>query len=346
MRKTGAALTVLLLLLSTGCTALAKSAKIVAIAVETIGADPFFELPIPEKPITPGPDGGLRPGDTPGLYGGSLRKQTCDKALLTRFLTDPKNLAKATAWAAVRRIPVKGIRDYIRKLTPVILRNDTLVRNHGFADGVSTAMDALLQAGIGVLADDQGQPVVKCNCGNPLAEPQATLDDIQPDIIVQPEWSLRFEKRKATRVKPSKSRRIRAFSLLNVDTGKGIRRPAGSEGRDDMELPSAAPAILGRWQSGEPASVVEVTVTGENAYSGVLADDLTITDDCTVSAGTRTWTVEGRDPDYTGSLYFIDIDTFEPQNPVPARWRVIDQNRITMCATVLGQEQCVDLTRA
>ncbi|GAA0995721.1 hypothetical protein GCM10009555_090280 [Acrocarpospora macrocephala] len=345
MRKTAAALTVLLLLLSTGCVALAKSVEIIAIAVETIGEDPFFELPIPEKPITPGPTGGLRPGDTPGLYGGSLRKRTCDKALLTRFLTDPRNLAKATAWAAVRKIPVKGIRDYIKKLTPVILRNDTLVRNHGFAGGVSTAVDALLQAGIGVLADDQGQPVVKCNCGNPLAEPQATLDDVQPDIIVQPEWRLRFDKRKATRVKPPK-RRIRAFSLLNVDTGKGIRRPVGSDGRDDKTLPSAEPAILGRWQSGEPASVVEVTATGEQAYAGTLADDLTVTDDCTVSAGTRTWTVKGRDPDYTGSLYFIDLGTCEPQNPVPARWRVIDQNRITMCATVLGQEQCVELTRA
>jgi hypothetical protein len=44
----------------------------------------------------------------------------------------------------------------------VLLRSDTVVTNHGFANGCSTTIPAVLQAGTAVLVDDKGVPVTKC----------------------------------------------------------------------------------------------------------------------------------------------------------------------------------------
>lgn len=43
---------------------------------------------------------------------------------------------------------------YVARLTPVILRTDTFVTNHGFAQGRATVVPAVLQAGTAVLVDD------------------------------------------------------------------------------------------------------------------------------------------------------------------------------------------------
>lgn len=107
----------------------------------------------------------------PGLYGGSGDSAVCDPAKLSRFLV--ANPDKAKAWAGVLRIKPGDIGTYVARLTPVILRTDTAVTNHGFKNGEATSIPAVLQAGTAVLVDDRGTPVVKCGCGNPLtAAPQ------------------------------------------------------------------------------------------------------------------------------------------------------------------------------
>jgi len=53
----------------------------------------------------------------------------------------------------------------------VVLRYDTRVTNHGFANGVATPYQSVLQAGTAVLVDRFGVPRARCYCGNPLLPP-------------------------------------------------------------------------------------------------------------------------------------------------------------------------------
>ena len=87
--------------------------------------------------------GGAVSGGEPGLYGGT-RENTCDRAAMIRFLQeDPE---RGAAFAAVEGIAPAAIPDYVTGLTPVTLRSDTAVTNHGFADGHVTPFQAVLQA--------------------------------------------------------------------------------------------------------------------------------------------------------------------------------------------------------
>jgi hypothetical protein len=163
-------------------------------------------------------------GSDVGLYGGSLDYQVCDREQLVDFLGD--NADKARAFADVLDIDVDEIPDYIADLTPVILRGDTRVTNHGFADGQATELQSVLEAGTAVLVDGEGIPRVKCYCGNPLTEPievasptytgddwngwdpanvQVTFVDVDVDIFV----------------------------ITDVINGGRFNRPRGTDGDDD-----------------------------------------------------------------------------------------------------------------
>lgn len=137
------------------------------------GDDPFTaSVAIFERPVAP--DATLVSttpvdGGTPGLYGGTQDQRSCDPTALVDFLN--RNPDKAAAWARVLDITPAGIADHVAALTPVVLRVDTRVTNHGFADGVATPRQSVLQAGTAVLVDDTGTPRVRCACGNPLTEP-------------------------------------------------------------------------------------------------------------------------------------------------------------------------------
>ncbi|WP_457032554.1 DUF6777 domain-containing protein [Kitasatospora sp. P5_F3] len=116
-----------------------------------------------------GTDGRTVQGSDPGLYGGSQQTASCDVPRLAEFLN--ANQDKARAWAAVAGIEPAAIGDYLRSLTSVVLRVDTRVTNHGFANGVATPYQAVLQSGTAVLIDARGLPRVRCACGNPLLPP-------------------------------------------------------------------------------------------------------------------------------------------------------------------------------
>lgn len=122
-------------------------------------------------------------GSLPGLYGGTLNYATCDAAKLVSFLQ--ANPGKVAAWAGVLGIPTTQIGAYVSHLTPVLLRTDTRVTNHGYANGHATTLQSVLQAGTAVFVDRYGQPVVKCYCGNPLTPP--TL--YQAPVYVGPRWT-------------------------------------------------------------------------------------------------------------------------------------------------------------
>ncbi|MFJ9521784.1 DUF6777 domain-containing protein [Kitasatospora sp. NPDC101801] len=108
-------------------------------------------------------------GSDPGLYGGSRQVASCDVPRLAEFLG--ANPDRARAWAAVEGIDPGAVGDYLRALTSVVLRVDTRVTNHGFANGAATPYQAVLQSGTAVLIDAEGLPRVRCACGNPLLPP-------------------------------------------------------------------------------------------------------------------------------------------------------------------------------
>jgi serine/threonine protein kinase len=150
-------------------------------ATGTPGQDPFSgTVVVGNPPGTPsqtptgvtGGDVTTIPGDTPALYGGSHNEHVCDRQKLASFLQ--QNPDKAAAWAGVLNINLADIPTYIATLTPMQLRADTRVTNHGYVDGHATTLQSVLQAGTAVLVDAQGRPRVRCGCGNPLLDPVAT----------------------------------------------------------------------------------------------------------------------------------------------------------------------------
>ncbi|WP_242906820.1 DUF6777 domain-containing protein [Actinomadura terrae] len=197
--------------------------------------------------------GGTRDGDTPGLYGGTRRAASCDQSKLIAFLqADP---AKAKAWAGVQGIPVSDIPRYVSRLTPVLLRTDTLVTNHGWRDGAATSAPAVLQAGMGVLINGYGVPTVKCNCGNPLTQPEKKIKTGGASYRGR-SWP-GFQKGKVTRIRPRDSQKgtIETFVLVDPGATMGFERPRATAGALDgpptdlppeetVESPSDSPAPI------------------------------------------------------------------------------------------------------
>ncbi|SES23819.1 hypothetical protein SAMN04487983_103765 [Streptomyces sp. yr375] len=125
----------------------------------------------PSPAATPGNTVPGVSGGQPGLYGGTLNVSSCDVELQIKYLQqDP---AKNKAFASVAGVDPTQVPDYLRSLTPVQLRLDTRVTNHGYKDGAATAFQAVLQAGTAVMVDGRGLPRVRCACGNPLTPPVA-----------------------------------------------------------------------------------------------------------------------------------------------------------------------------
>jgi hypothetical protein len=147
------------------------------------GADPFtetsYETAQPPPVTDPGPDpAGVPPadpnqtrtvyGDTDGLFGGTRNESTCDGQGLINYLQQQP--AKAAAWASVPKISVDQIPTYIQQLTPVRLRSDTRVLDHGYVNGQAYSRQAVLQALTAVMVDKYGMPRVRCVSGSPLLD--------------------------------------------------------------------------------------------------------------------------------------------------------------------------------
>lgn len=167
-------------------------------------------------------------GDEVGLYGGTQDQTSCDPDQLVAFLEE--NDDKARAWADVQGIEVDDIADFVDDLTPVRLRADTRVTNHGFRDGRATEIQTVLQAGTAVLLDRTGLPRVRCACGNPL---------LAPDPV---SGTPRYEGTRWSGFSPQATQvvvvqqTVDVFVLVDVDTGERFERPAGTTGEDDRAV--------------------------------------------------------------------------------------------------------------
>lgn len=146
------------------------------------GPEPYTEPPVTDSSFPPAsvaPSGSSPPTDTvsgvdggdEGLYGGTRNVSSCDVERQIKALrADP---AKNRAFASVAGVAPSRVPAHLRSLTPVQLRLDTRVTNHGYRDGAATTYQAVLQAGTAVLVDRHGVPRVRCACGNPLTPPLA-----------------------------------------------------------------------------------------------------------------------------------------------------------------------------
>ena len=219
----------------------------------TPGINPFMP---PAGTDQPGPrlvkgSGGTLSGGTPGLYGGTLRKASCNPQQMVSFLRAHPD--KAAAWASVLGIRPAGIPGYVAGLTPVVLRSDTAVTNHGYTDGHVTSFPAVLQAGTAVLIDRYGQPVTKCFCGNPLTRPTAYTRA----AYTGKRWPS-FSPASVTYIQQA-TVVIKSFILVDPATGATFRRPPGSSGGADQ--PGTAPP-------GKPGTITTVAGNGTKGFCG------------------------------------------------------------------------------
>lgn len=215
------------------------------------------------------------PGSQPGLYGGTRDVSSCDKRQLVAFLiADP---AKAQAWAGVLGITAQDIPGFVEKLTPLLLRSDTLVSNHDYVDGQARPFVSVLQAGTAVLVGRRGLPVVRCYCGNPLTPPPGQVTGATYTGDTWPGWSPQ-----SITVVAQNPTLIDAFSVVDVVTGDTFMRPAGTSGGSDsagVSNPSSSPTP--RATSGGTSAQVEDVIGFLNA---IQAGDYSAADSFTTSA--------------------------------------------------------------
>ncbi|MFI8185040.1 hypothetical protein OG539_35245 [Actinacidiphila glaucinigra] len=205
----------------------AQVAGLDAFTAGTAAEFPPADAPAPT--LTPEPSAGYGApsvsGGTRALYGGTKGRASCDVAEQTRYLTEDPG--KAAAFAQVAVIDADGIGQYLKSLTPALLRADTRVTDHGYAEGSATSFAAVLEAGTAVLVDDRGVPRVRCAGGNPLSAPKAAEGAGHSG---QPWPGFRASEVVAVRPAPQAHR---SFVLYDADRDELFRRPVGTRGADD-----------------------------------------------------------------------------------------------------------------
>jgi hypothetical protein len=208
------------------------ASEIKAEPVSTAGANPFTPAVgkdtsgIKPPPAAASSTGGPArySGGLPGLYGGTRNYATCDAKKLVVFLE--RNPDKATAWAESLGIQTPEIRRYVYRLTPVTLRTDTRVTNHGYVNGRANPIQSVLQAGTAVFVNEYGEPVIKCYCGNPLTPPVLYATP----TYIGPRWT-DFTTTRITIINKSITI-INEFTLYDPRTGKTFPRKPGYGGTD------------------------------------------------------------------------------------------------------------------
>ncbi|GAA3506217.1 hypothetical protein GCM10019016_133320 [Streptomyces prasinosporus] len=209
-------------------------------AANATGPDPFTGSTAEESsppPVTPspvtesGPANEVRSvrGGQPGLYGGTRDVSSCDVERQIEFLREVPD--KNEAFASVAGVRPSEVPSHLRSLTPLQLRVDTRVTNHGYRDGAATDYQAVLQAGTAVLVDDRGVPRVRCACGNPLTEP---VEQSAPRHTGEP-WP-GFSPSNVVVVEPA-PRPVEEFVVHDPDTGGWFERQPGDTGGKDRAVP-------------------------------------------------------------------------------------------------------------
>lgn len=167
-------------------------------------------------------------GATAGLYGGTKSTPSCDVDAQVRLLTADR--AKAAAFARGAGVGPASVPTFLRGLTPVVLRADVRVTNHGYRDGAPAAFQAVLQSGTAVLVDDRGLPRVRCACGNPLRPAVA----LRADAVHQgTPWS-GYRPDRVVVVNRS-TQVVKALVIVNAVDNTWLERKTGTDGDQDKK---------------------------------------------------------------------------------------------------------------
>ncbi|MET7620078.1 DUF6777 domain-containing protein [Streptomyces sp. NPDC005408] len=207
-------------------------------ATTAISADaPSPPPPVPSSDPSPSRGQTLRTlsGATPGLYGGTQSVGSCDVEQQVTFLSTDQ--AKARAFGRAAGVSQADIPEFLRGLTPVVLRADTRVTNHGYRHGSATSYQSVLQAGTAVLVDGNGAPRVRCACGNPLKPPVAVKGAV---VHTGQAWS-GYQPDKVVVIKPT-VQIINSLVIVNVINNTWIERKTGTDGEEDKR-PDVLPPV-------------------------------------------------------------------------------------------------------
>ncbi|MEU7072774.1 DUF6777 domain-containing protein [Streptomyces narbonensis] len=166
-------------------------------------------------------------GSTPGLYGGTRSEASCDVEQQVSLLSGDQ--ARTRAFAEAAGIPEANVPGWLRGLTPVVLRADTRVTNHGFRGGRAAPFQSVLQSGTAVLVDQYGSPRVRCACGNPLRSPV-----VAPGGVHQGEPWEGFDPEYVIVVRPTGTV-VTSLVIVNAADRSWIERRTGSDGAEDRK---------------------------------------------------------------------------------------------------------------
>jgi hypothetical protein len=213
-------------------------------------------------------------GSSEGLYGGTENQASCDVNQLSTFLTTHPD--KGKAWAGVEGIAQSDIPAYLHSLTPVVLRADTRVTNHGFSNGQATTFQSVLQAGTAVLVDSHGVPRARCSCGNPLLPPAVQSSE----SFTGAQWST-FRPQNVVVVQPAPVQ-VTVIVLYDPDTGQYFSRPPGTTGHGDQKVPPPT----GSTSTSPTTTTSSSTTTTTTSPSGSETGSPTGTGTSTPTSGT------------------------------------------------------------
>ncbi|MCX5402208.1 DUF6777 domain-containing protein [Streptomyces sp. NBC_00102] len=204
-------------------------------------------------------------GDAAGLYGGVRDTPGCDVDAQADLLSEDSR--RARAFARVAGIEAVQIPGYLRALTPVVLRADVRVTDHGFAAGAPTSFQTVLQSGTAVMVDSRGLPRVRCASGNPLA-PAVPLTG---RIADRGERWAGYAPDRVLDIEPS-ARALESLVIADLVEGTWIERPSGYSAEDkNPAAPPAADPGAGFFPFAPDASDGSPQESGGDADSGVPA---------------------------------------------------------------------------
>jgi hypothetical protein len=183
-------------------------------------------------------------GTEPGVYSGQRREAVCDRNTLVDLVTDGENADEAVTGQFADALELESpdeIEAHIDTLTAVRLRLDTRVTHHSLIDGTATPIQALLQAGTGVMVDETGVPRISCNGGNPLSAP-ATAESEPADeetagidqLAGNPgaAWD-RLDPARVVTIEPGADA-VEDVLIADIDSTDLVERPVGTGGGRDM----------------------------------------------------------------------------------------------------------------
>ncbi|MCZ7529526.1 MAG: zinc ribbon domain-containing protein [Acidimicrobiia bacterium] len=260
----------------------------------SLGTDPFtgevFAEPVvsttaPAPDLATGGAGEIRTesGGNPGLYGGTRNRAECSQTQLVDFLENNPDKADAflaalnsdptLSWSDTTPLRRGDLDDYLEELTPVTLRYDTRVTNHGYRDGRPTPRQTVLQAGTAVFVDAYGVPRVRCECGNPLIPPAP----VRSGFTYRGDKWTGFDENRIIVVNTSETI-VEKFVLVDLATGDRFERPVGSTGGDDVPVTTSTTTTT---TTAPPPPAVTPVNTPEDALADyAYGQGLTYSGDC------------------------------------------------------------------